>query len=251
MRSKAVLFGINYVNTPSSQLRGCVNDVKNMSAFLKQEMGYDVVKEYTDEYNISKVTGRSIINALYKLAMDSYRHDLERVWIHFSGHGSYLKDRDGDEKDGWDECIVPADYQRCGVIVDDTIKRLMRYFNPKTHVTCIFDCCHSGTMGDLRYTYQKDCMTPLVTNDKSKCRAKVVMLSGCMDHQTSADAYNVRGKYEYSGAMTSCLLMAMKKSGNLRTILANTRELLSARGFTQYPLLSTSYEISDATSIIH
>lgn len=36
-----------------------------------------------------------------------------------SGHGGQVKDRNGDEKDGYDEVIFPLDYQRAGYIVDD------------------------------------------------------------------------------------------------------------------------------------
>ena len=31
------------------------------------------------------------------------------VYLHFSCHGQPVEDLDGDEKDGWDESIVPYD----------------------------------------------------------------------------------------------------------------------------------------------
>ena len=198
MKSKAVLFGINYNRTPQARLRGCVNDVRNMAKFLKDTANYDVVKAYTDEDDYDKVTGSYIINSIYKLAIDSHRYNLERVWIHYSGHGCSINDRDGDESDGKDECIVPADYNRRGVITDDLIKRVLRYFNKNTVVTCIFDCCHSGTIGDLKYAYKEPNIC-YVENYKSKCHSNVLLLSGCMDHQTSADAYDVQGKNKFSG----------------------------------------------------
>ena len=39
--------------------------------------------------------------------------------------------------------------------------------------------------------------------------SRVLTLSGCMDDQTSADAFNVMGDGRYSGAMTSCLLKVL------------------------------------------
>ena len=146
MKSKAILFGLNYINTPSARLYGCINDVKNMAKFLKEEAKYDVVKEYTDEHSMSKVTGNYIINSIYKLAIDSHRYNLDRVWIHYSGHGCAINDRDGDEKDGKDECIVPADYHN-GVITDDLIKRVLRYFNKKTKVIISIFAGRAGDVG--------------------------------------------------------------------------------------------------------
>lgn len=245
MKSKAILFGINYVNSPSARLRGCVNDVKNMGHFLKNTAKYDVVKIYTDEDNESKTRGHSIINSIYKLALDSHRFRLERVWIHFSGHGCGVYDRDGDEADGRDECIVPSDYHRVGIITDDLLKRVLRYFNKDTKVTCVFDCCHSGTIGDLKYQYVNDYHFKEV-NTSSKCQSKVLLLSGCMDNQTSADAYNVRGFRQFSGAMTSCLLYALKKDNRALNVLTEMRKLLREKHFTQYPQMTSSFMVKDS-----
>jgi hypothetical protein len=34
----------------------------------------------------------------------------DAVFTHYSGHGGKLRDDDGDEKDGYDETLVPVDY---------------------------------------------------------------------------------------------------------------------------------------------
>lgn len=249
MKSKAILFGINYNKTPSARLRGCVNDVRNMATFLKENGKYDVVKSYTDDDDFNKVTGNYIINAIYKLAIDSHRYNLERVWIHYSGHGCSISDHDGDESDGKDECIVPADYSYRGVITDDLIKRVLRYFNKNTLVTCVFDCCHSGTIGDLKYEY-RDPFVYHEENEKSKCQSNIMLLSGCMDHQTSADAYNVRGRREFSGAMTSCLLLSLKQSSNAFEVFSDLKKRLRAKEFTQIPRLTSSFKVSSSTNLM-
>ena len=241
MKSKAILFGINYVYTPSSRLRGCVNDVKNMGNYLSEKEHYDVVKVYTDEEDETKTRGNSIINKIYKLALDSHRYKLKKAWIHFSGHGCGIDDRTGDESDGKDECILPSDYQKCGVITDDLIKRVLRHFHKNTTVTCVFDCCHSGTIGDLKYVYKNDTNCPEKINKLSKCQANICLISGCMDNQTSADAYNVQGKRQFSGAMTSCLLMVLKEEKNIHKVVKNLRQLIKQKRFTQYPILSSSF----------
>lgn len=246
MKSKAILFGINYKNDDDSRLRGCINDVHNMAEFLKNNAKYDIVKIHTDEIDDTKVKGHSIINSLYKLALDSHRFKLEKVWIHFSGHGCSLVDRTGDERDGYDECIVPVDYKKVGVITDDLIKRILRYFNKDTKVTCIFDCCHSGTIGDLKYNII-DKKNYKIEHNNSKCNANVLLISGCMDNQTSSDAYNVRGRREFSGAMTSCLLTSMNDTNKVFDVLERLKLLLKRKRFTQIPQLSSSYLITDKT----
>lgn len=250
--SKAVLFGINYIHSPQSvQLRGCINDVHNMAQYLSNTEMYDVVKVYTDEKNEYRTRANSIINTMYKLAIDSHRYKLKKVWIHFSGHGCRIWDKNNDETDRRDECIMPSDYQRSGLITDDLIKRVLRYFNKDTKVTCVFDCCHSGTVCDLKYIYKGTIRTPYHTSKKSKCQANICSISGCMDHQTSADAYNVQGIYQFSGAMTSCLLLALKEDKRIFNTIDRLRDILRQKGFhNQYPLLSSSFIVSDNDCLV-
>jgi hypothetical protein len=122
---------------------------------------------------------------------------------------------------------------------------VLRYFNRNTKVTCVFDCCHSGTVCDLKYVYNGSNRTPTQASKGSKCQANVCLISGCMDHQTSADAYNVQGKFQFSGAMTSCLLLALKEDKKIFNTLDRVRTILRQKGFSQYPLLSSSFVVSD------
>ena len=43
----------------------------------------------------------------------------DSLFFHYSGHGSQVKDKDGDEIDGLDETILPVDFQKSGMIIDD------------------------------------------------------------------------------------------------------------------------------------
>ena len=246
MKSKAILFGINYIHTPSARLRGCANDVKNMSEYLKTSAKYDVVETYTDEDDYQSVTARNICRGIYNLAIQSHRHKLERVWIHFSGHGTSIRDTNRDEVDGKDECILPSDFKRAGVISDDRIKQLLNMFWKDTKVVCIFDCCHSGTIGDLTYKYESR-KEPSIQNTKTTCKSKVIMLSGCKDNQTSADAYNVNRKHTFSGAMTSCMLLALRNHKNPKVldIVDDLRSFLRSKRFSQIPQLTSSFVVDD------
>ena len=80
-------------------------------------------------------------------------------------------------------------------------------------------------------------------------RSNVVMISGCRDNQTSADAFDVNKKQMWSGAMTSCLLTVLENKNP--TDLFNLLELiryeliLKNKGFTQLPMMSSSFDLND------
>ncbi len=74
-----------------------------------------------------------------------------------AGHGSRVRDQDGDEDDGYDETLVPVDFQRSGQIRDDDIfKILVKPLRAGVTMTCLMDCCHSGTVLDLPYRFTAD-----------------------------------------------------------------------------------------------
>ena len=75
----------------------------------------------------------------------------------WAGHGSRVRDQDGDEDDGYDETLVPVDFQRNGQIRDDDIfKILVKPLRAGVTMTCLMDCCHSGTVLDLPYRFTAD-----------------------------------------------------------------------------------------------
>lgn len=250
MKSYAVLFGINYDKTPNARLRGCVNDVMNVSKRLKEDYKFDDVRVFTDKDR--QTTANGLLQEMNNLAVRSWREGVELAWIHFSGHGCSVRDISGDEKDGLDECIVPADFQRVGVIPDDYIRNILRNFNPKTRVVCVFDCCHSGTVGDLKYRYINANHTA-VEHGQAPCPSPILLISGCMDNQTSADAFNVNNAHQFSGAMTSCLLQCLEnkdpKTLRVHDLMSDLRLKLRAKRFTQVPQLCSSFVVNKDTTL--
>lgn len=253
MKGKAFLFGLNYQNDPSSALNGCINDVINVSAYLQSELGIPC-ELYTDDVNLQDTSAMGMLNKLYEIAMQTYRDDLDFVWIHYSGHGSYVRDTSGDEKDMRDECLVPNDYKTAGLIPDDYINSLFSYFNPKTRVVFVFDSCYSATVGDVKYSWEGPSKVT-VENILCKASARIITLSGCLDKQTSADAYNVLGDSKFSGALTSCLLLALRENkvgtwSNAFTLIADVRKKLAERRFTQTAKLCSSHNLAKDTTFI-
>ncbi|KAK1658864.1 caspase domain-containing protein [Colletotrichum godetiae] len=154
-RRKALLIGINYFGQ-RGQLRGCINDVKNMSAYLVDRFGYkreDMVILTDDQQNpMSQPTKQNLLRAMHWLVKDARPND--SLFFHYSGHGGQTKDLDGDEPDGYDEVIYPVDFRQTGHITDDEMHRIMvQPLQAGVRLTAIFDSCHSGTALDLPYIY--------------------------------------------------------------------------------------------------
>lgn len=154
-RRKALLIGVNYFGQ-RGQLRGCINDVKNMSNYLNGFFGYkreDMVILTDDQQNpMSQPTKANILRAMHWLVKDARPND--SLFFHYSGHGGQTKDLDGDEDDGYDEVIYPVDFRTAGHIVDDEMHRVMvAPLQPGVRLTAIFDSCHSGSALDLPYIY--------------------------------------------------------------------------------------------------
>ncbi|KAL1601806.1 Ca(2+)-dependent cysteine protease [Paraconiothyrium brasiliense] len=154
-RRKALLVGINYFGQ-RGQLRGCINDVKNMSTYLNSHFNYkreDMVLLTDDQQNpMSQPTKANILRAMHWLIKDARPND--SLFFHYSGHGGQTKDLDGDEDDGYDEVIYPVDFRTAGHIVDDEMHRIMvSPLQPGVRLTAIFDSCHSGSALDLPYIY--------------------------------------------------------------------------------------------------
>ena len=246
---KAILFGLNYKGT-KAQLNGCINDVHNMKELL-QSQSFDVVV-HTDEDIVKRTNACDILQELNNMAIMTHQESIEHVWIHYSGHGCGVRDLNGDERDGKDECLVPSDYATHGLVKDDHIKNILRNFNKNTKVTLVVDCCHSGTIADLKYRYvhgQK------YIESSTVCPAKIVCISGCKDNQTSADAYHIFNEdgvsHAFTGALTSCILHVLKESTTipLHALVENVRKLLASKHFSQYPQITSSFEIQSDTTL--
>lgn len=252
MKGKALLFGLNYAHCKAGKLNGCINDVYNMAKYIHDNLDIEI-DLYTDDTDIKNTSYDGIISNLHNIAIESYRENLDFIWIHFSGHGSQKKDTSGDEEDGLDEGIVPSDYEKKGILIDDIIHKIFCSFNPKTQILFICDSCHSGTILDLKYTWDANKQYK-IDNKNNKIRAKTMLISGCQDAQTSADAYNLFNDNKSVGALSACILKVLQKKPekiyNAFSLINSVRNELVKGGFSQYPCLSTNYDISQSCSIV-
>lgn len=238
----ALLVGINYASLPSGQLNGCINDVNKMKHILTTKFGYkkDNIKMLTDHHH-EKPTFHNIMNELNNL-LDKAKFSSD-IFFHYSGHGSYIPDQNGDEIDSRDECLVPLDYRQNGFITDDMIRQLfVEKLTNSCNATIIIDACHSGTCFDLPFKYNKNQEQWERMNNVIIPNNKIVMISGCTDQQTSADAY-LNG--EFKGAMTFALTSVLDHYNfriTWKDLLNQMHKLLADKNFTQKPELSSSEE---------
>jgi hypothetical protein len=232
MVKKAVLIGINYKNT-SSALKGCIKDVNSMSSFLISNCAYTPanVKVLTEESAISP-TRKNIEANIAWLVSNCAPGDT--LVFYYSGHGSQLNEQGPvfTESDRKNEIMIPLDYQASGVITDNWLFNNLADKVPSgTTLWAFTDCCHSGTMLDIKYNYQSLCTLkdPKVQISKSTVynpsqwsdqftmaleqaktlKGNVYLFSGCMDSQTSADASFSGG---FAGAFSHCLLQFLQNN---------------------------------------
>jgi hypothetical protein len=254
MAKKALLIGIDYTSIPSIKLNGCVYDVINMSRMLQDAYDYssDNITVLRDDMNSPATlpTKANIINNLTSLASQSA--NLGEIWIHYSGHGSQLPDRNKDEISGYDSILVPLDYQTKGFIVDDDLLNIIKTFACKTIM--LFDSCHSGTVCDLPWSFQYVSPTNWIKTKNNSTIIKnpnVFMFSGCKDDQSSADAYFKSDKAS-AGAFTNAFISGLRyyrhnvSIGNLYQYIC---KYLKSNGFNQLPILSSTTQTPSYTFV--
>lgn len=257
MANKALLVGINKYKISGADLQGCVNDVTNMRDILLKHLGFTTkeIRVLVDE----RATKKNIMERLKWLVSGAKAGD--GLLFHYSGHGSQVVDRDGDElKDKMDEIICPHDMDWDGnFISDDDLHSLFANIPKGVNLEVVLDSCHSGTG-----TREMKAITnlPIELSFKPKflpppvdiaCRADEdmeirrllkgnnpmnhVLFAGCRDNQTSADAY-INGNY--NGAFTYYLCKHLRDTqGNItRTeLIKRVRVSLKFNGFSQIPQL--------------
>ena len=255
MALRALCIGINDYPGTGSDLAGCVNDAHDWASVLKKR-GFGVTKLLD-----RKATGAAIRKSIGTLLSRSYRGDL--AVITYSGHGSFVPDRDGDEPDGVDECLCPHDVRARGVVTDDALHALFAARPAGVRVVMVADSCHSGTVarfapisvpvsergGSHRRTvrflppgsYLSRRASSRLGARRGRVRASApgrhaaLLMSGCQDTEYSYDGY-FGGRP--NGAFTYVALKALaklKKTATYKDWYAAIRKALPSRQHPQTP----------------
>jgi hypothetical protein len=264
MVKRGLFIGCNYENTPN-RLFGCKNDVLNVKKLLIKSFHYkeENTQLLTDD-TLHKPTRRNIEDSIKWLVRDALPGDV--LFFYYSGHGSYIPDTTQDESDGNDEVLVPLDFRTAGFINDDWIYDNLTSKVPRGVTLWAFgDCCHSGTLFDLKYNFKSQCTLKrglsinrintyrendwIVRFSQSQERSMDVIgncfyFSGCLDRGVSADAFINK---QPQGAFTYCLLKFINQnifSLNTKTLQDMLKEvncLLIINRFSQVTQLSSSF----------
>jgi hypothetical protein len=264
MARKALLVGINDYKDVGD-LRGCVNDVLDMHFSLRSLFNFETceIRVLTD----SRATKKAILHRLGWLVKGAKKGDF--LIFHFSGHGSQIRDRNGDEElfDGMDELICPYDMDWDGTyIIDDELNKIFKKVPEGVLLEVFLDCCHSGTglkaVGLepppelaaehptlnrylppptdilLRFSGEEDDLKKrsFICGQGRGSRKHHILWAGCKANQTSADAY-INGRYH--GAFTYYLNMHLRRNPQVsrRELLQKVRASLTHGGYSQVPQL--------------
>ena len=252
----ALLIGNNYRG--NNTLRGCHNDIDRIEARLTLNKSSNVFSKFksTDMEILKDATREEILTGFENLVSKINLEQINEtewlsciIYIHFSGHGTWINDTNNDELDNKDECIVGNSNS---IITDDEIYQLLlKISNPNAKLIISFDCCHSGTGIDLGYIYNRTTKKYQLTNNKLKnIKPNVLFFSGCKDEQTSADAY-LRELGEFGGAFTDSLLdkdwlkrdifdLLEDDKTDISHIMDKINNYMIMNSFTQRPCLSTN-----------
>ena len=149
---RALLIGINRHADPRFDLKGAVNDARNMRGLLSGYLGFDAgqIRLLTD----AQATRQGILAGIEDWLVAGTRPGA-RALLYYAGHGYYQPDQDGDEPDGQDEALVPHDARLVSaaenpqrfenLILDDEIRALFAKLADR-QAYLIVDSCHSGTI---------------------------------------------------------------------------------------------------------
>lgn len=265
MSKKALLIGVNRYRIPGADLRGCVNDVNNLAGVLVEFYGFKKadIAILTDQ----KATQAAMQKGIRALVSGGRKGDV--LLLHYSGHGANVPDKNGDEADNRDEILCPHDLDWKKPLLDDWLRTTFDRLRAGVSLTVIMDCCHSGTntralfpsdakrvprylpnpwdimaeesgrklRGKLSGTLRRSTVATRKRSDIVTVDIPEVLVTGCRDTQTSADAF-LGGSY--NGALTYALTTVLREAkGDIghRELHARALVWLKREDFDQVPQL--------------
>lgn len=204
---KALVIGIDYINSDKLKLYGCINDANLIANMLMDVYDYEkknVTMIRDDTENTDLVPNKyNLLRSFRKIIEESKK--CEEIWIHYSGHGTYRTDDDSDEKDFQDEVIIPIDYKSEGIISDDVLLNIIKKSACRTIIT--FDCCNSASLWDLpyRFEYVNGEFKRFHENNEEIENKEIIMLSSCRDYQLAIDGWDKERRISLGGMVMALL----------------------------------------------
>jgi hypothetical protein len=272
--SWALLIGISdyihFEDVEGGDLPGAEHDARRIRDVL-------VMKQYVPEENVRLLLNRDATRAAIEESITGWLVENARpgdnVTIFFAGHGSQMWDEDGDEEDGLDETIAPADVLATSTendisddVFNDWLSRL-----PTSNVVVILDNCNSGTgtrdvtpfsRGRLLARDMDRVERPAAAARRAlgdlpdasgfdAAEVRVLELAAAQPHQVAVDAFfpaTGRSEAFHGGAFTTYLVQQLWKAPSDATyeqVFEQAYEALKRNRFQQDPYLSREVELKD------
>ena len=243
---RALVIGLNYKHCGVSNLNGCINDTKTVEGLLKENSFTDDDIVIRTDADGTWGTHKDIVSALSELVEFGKENPDALLWFSFSGHGGQTQKShiNTDEVDYKNEGLIPTDWHLSGPVTDNQLYCQFAAKLPATvKLFALIDACHSGSMLDLPLMYRSG--KGKLEGVESPDLAEVLMISGCMDAQYSADAY-FAGSFE--GALTFSFARAFHAAKELtynltaQQLIPMLVSYLRSNNFDQKPTLSFTWE---------
>jgi len=229
----AILTAINNYRGSENDLNGCVNDL----LLAKIKLPDFQIREFRD----SEVTRRCVKEQLQYAVLNSIQGDT--ILFAYSGHGSYVVDRNSDEPDGVDETLYLYD----GDLVDDETCEILAGVPFGVTVVMVLDSCFSGTstrsLNKARFMPPKK-RIPTYTRVKKAIHAtdNVIIFSACAENETSADAFIDNS---YNGAFSYYFWNSLRRDMTYREWYKQVCLYLPNKNFEQHPQIEGTDELID------
>ena len=245
VQRRALCIGINYVGS-AYELGGCINDMDNLVAKLvaTNVVQPTAVTRMDDNAKDTPLypTRANILAQLQTLrTWASTQTTPVDLFIAYSGHGTYVTDRDSDEADKRDEVIVPVDF---AYIKDDELRAFFASLPQNVFVFFLADSCYSGTVCDLRYTYQPSgaSLAQTMNSKYPETSARCVSLTAATDTQTAVDAVlpdPVTAVVERQGALVNAFCTLFYPGITYASLLTGVRARVRGQRFSQLTQLNS------------
>lgn len=241
-KTYGLCIGNNYPRT-DSELSGCANDAYDWADLLVRE-GYDV---------------KVLIEATKAVAIEHLKAMVakagfgDRIVFTYSGHGSWIPDRSGDEADHRDEVMCMADFRNGGLLVDDEIQQIFSGTKSGVGALILSDSCFSGSVNRVIGPVAKGTsrfLSPAKFTDLTERQVEVMeqalpslprpttsLISGCADVEFSYDAW-FENDTRANGAFTRAAIDTYRRGDSLARWYNRIRGELPSDDYPQSPQLT-------------
>ena len=218
--SRALLFGLGSQEDAAWAKVNGDRDVALMKTMLTK-CGFRDIRVLTN----ASATKEKMVQAFLKLEKSCRTGDI--IYIHYSGHGQYMTDVNGDESlrwtgrhAQWDESWVPYDAQMiygakdhgekhfCDDEVAEYLQKIRRKIGKNGRLYVVVDACHSGdaTCGEMDEPVRgvdREFIIPRTANgsqpESSVVKEEWLTVSACKPYQLCFEQKNpVAGKLTYA-----------------------------------------------------